>query len=297
MANSKAWDQAFLANSKGSAATRDRAFRTWHAIGKFAAEKKWGLTPEAITPKQMRQFLEHRAESVTARSVQLEASHLRRAISGAGRQLDDVRDPKNSWSSARMGVPSASRIGGKAAADPEKYAASKEQMPADVRAAIGLVEAFGLRQKEAVMAGDSLKEWARELAKPDSKERGAYIQVIDGTKGGRPRYTFIQPEQIEAASKAVQDAQNSPAAKGSVIDSANLKDALKRYSNCLYRLGFRGDDSGHGLRRAFAQKQYVYYRETGLDERLALKRLSQDLGHGDGRGTWVKNNYLMGGSA
>ena len=296
MANAQQWDEAFRAKGKGSAATRDRAFRTWSAIGKFAAEKKWGLTPEAITPKQMRQFLEHRAQSVTARSVQLEASHLRRAISGAGRQLNDVRDPKNSWSSARMGVPSASRIGGKAAADPAKYAEARELMPEDIRAAIGLVEAIGLRQKEAVMSGDSLKEWARELAKIDSREQGAYLKIIDGTKGGRPRYTFIEPKQIESVSKAVLDAQNSPAKNGSVIDSANLKDALKRYSNCLYRLGFRGDDSGHGLRRSFAQKQYVYYRETGLDERLALKRLSQDLGHGDGRGTWVKNNYLVGGS-
>ena len=232
---------------------------------------------------------------VSARCVQLEASHLRRAIAGAGRELGDVRDPKNTWSSARMGVPEGSRIGGKSAADPAKYEAARHRMPDDIQAGIGLVGALGLRMKEAVMAGDSLQGWSRELAKEGSAERGAYLLVLDGSKGGRPRWVFVPPDRIEVVTAAIATAAQSVAKCGNVIDAENLKDALKRFSNCLYRLDLRGDDSVHGQRRAWAQQQFVYYKETGLSEQDALKRLSQDLGHGDGRGRWVWNNYLRGG--
>lgn len=296
MGAEKNWDRAFIADHKGGAATRDRAWRTWRAVEKFAVEKKWKLDPESISPKQMRLYLERRATEISARSVQNEASHLRRAISGAGRSLGDVRDPKNAWSSTRMSVPSASRLGLKAAANPAKYEAARGRMPEDVRAAEGLVNGIGLRKKEAIMAGSSMKGWSRELAKPDAKERGVYLNVVDGTKGGRPRWTFIPPGRVEEVSKAVAVASKLFLVTGKIIQSEDLKSAMSRYSNCLYRLGLTGDDSGHGLRRAFAHRQYHHYRDSGLSEGEALKRLSQDLGHGDGRGRWVWNNYLAGGA-
>lgn len=296
MGAEKNWDRAFIADHKGGAATRDRAWRTWRAVEKFAAEKKWRLDPESISPKQMRLYLERRATEISARSVQNEASHLRRAISGAGRSLGDVRDPKNAWSSTRMSVPSASRLGLKAAANPAKYEAARERMPADVKAAAGLIDVIGLRKKEAIMAGANLKEWSRELAKPEARERGAYLNVVDGSKGGRPRWTFVPPDRVEIVSKAVEIAKKLYSETGRLIQADGLKAAMDRYSNCLYRLGLTGDDSGHGLRRSFAHRQYGHYRDSGLSEAEALKRLSQDLGHGDGRGRWVWNNYLAGGS-
>ena len=289
------WDAAFLRVTVGSAATRDRAFRTWSAVEKFGASKKWDLSPQSITPKQVRQFLEHRTKAVSARVVQLEASHLRRAIGGCGREIGDLKDRTNGWSSARLSVPEGSRLGLKAAADPSKYAASQEKMPPDVRAGVGLIDAIGLRIKECTMAGPSLKEWARELAKPESAERGVYLHVVDGPKGGRPRWVFIQPARIELVAKAVAAAAESVSKCGYVIKADDLEAALKRFSNCLYRLDLTGDDSVHGVRRAWAQQQFVYYKETGLSEKDALKRLSSDLGHGDGRGRWVFNNYLRGG--
>lgn len=140
-----------------------------------------------------------------------------------------------------------------------------------------------------------MHSWARELAKPEAKERGVHLLVHDGSKGGRPRWVFIRPERVEVAAAAVAAAAQSVAACGHVIDTENLKDGLRRFSNCLYRLDLTGDDSVHGLRRAFAQLQFAGYREDGLSKKEALKRLSQDLGHGDGRGRWVWNNYLRGG--
>ena len=61
------------------------------------------------------------------------------------------------------------------------------------------------------------------------------------------------------------------------------------------RAGLVGEDSNHGLRRLFAHRQVVHYLQSGLSREEALARLSNDLGHGDGRGRWVENNYLRGG--
>ena len=298
MAIEEIWQEKFTKRKDGSGATRERAYRTWKAVCKFAHKKKWDLDPSTITPKQMRLYLAERIEVISPRCVQLEASHLRRAIKGAGQKIGDVRDPENPWSSARMQVPKGSRIGGKTAANPVKLDAVRDQMPPDILAALGLIEALGLRRKEALMSDASLGEWMKELEKPESNIRGADLRIDRGTKGGRPRYTFIPVAQIDSVVSAVRAAQVSAALnRGFVVVAEELELAMKRYTNCLYRLGLRGDDSGHGIRRAFAHRQFVYYRDRGLTETKALKKLSHDLGHGDGRGRWVWNNYLLGGTA
>jgi hypothetical protein len=38
--------------------------------------------------------------------------------------------------------------------------------------------------------------------------------------------------------------------------------------------------------------QYKHYLAVGCSEKVALARTSNDLGHGDGRGRWVFNNYI-----
>ena len=223
---------------------------------------------------------------------------MRRALEGAGRNLGNIRDAKNCWSSARMSIPKGSRIGGKAAADPEKWDLARPKMDKDIQAVVCLIDAVGLRCKESVLSGSSLKEWDRELAKPESAARGCALHVVEGTKGGRPRYVFIPPARVATVQVAVSTARAVAALQGGkLVDAPDLKAGLKRYSNFISRLGLTGTDSGHGLRRAWAQEHYRYYRETGLDEKEALRRLSSDLGHGEGRGRWVSNNYLLGGPA
>ncbi|MBQ3300601.1 MAG: hypothetical protein IJH04_00345 [Eggerthellaceae bacterium] len=50
----------------------------------------------------------------------------------------------------------------------------------------------------------------------------------------------------------------------------------------------------HALRYTFAHDQYRLYRAEGSSHRETLAALSKDLGHGDGRGRWVKIVYLRG---
>ena len=143
-----------------------------------------------------------------------------------------------------MSIPEGSRIGGKAAADLNKYDEARHRMPDDIKAGSGLVDAIGLRMKEMVMSTGSLKEWRRELDKPESRERGCYLNVTAGTKGGRPRFTFIPAERVESVCAAVTTAHTVAAASqgGNLIDSPDLESALKRWSNCLSRLDLTGTD-------------------------------------------------------
>lgn len=290
------WDRSFRAYKKGGFATAERARCTWRALDSFVEKKGWhDVRPETITPKQMRIFLEARAAEISARSVQNEASHLRRAIEGSGRDLGDVRDSRNSWSSERMGIESVSRFGGKRAMSMEVFEEARKQLREDVRACVDLQKSTGLRRAEAIQAGPSLREWSRELERATQDGRGTFLNVRDGCKGGRERCVWVPLERVAEVLQVVHQAQSVSQRDGRIIDVKGLKEAKTIYSYELYRSGLTGDNSGHGLRRAFAQSQYRIYREHGFDERDALARLSRDLGHGDGRGRWVWNNYLAGG--
>lgn len=289
----KSWDSAFRADKKGSAATRDRAFKTWRALESFAREKKWKSTgPENITPKQMNQFLDARAGVITPRSVQNEASHLRRAIAGAGRDIGNVRDAKNQWSSTRMKMPEGSRLGLKSAMNHEIFAIAREKLPPDIRALTDLQLALGMRRKESVMSMPSLAEWERKMTALADRP-GVFLPVTDGTKGHRPRHVFVPVANFARLRLAIAAAKAAPIH----IADRSLEQSLTRYSNAMRRAGLTGENSGHGLRRGFAQDQFRLYRDSSLDEKTTLMRLSEDLGHGDSRGRWVSNNYLAGGRA
>lgn len=289
----KPWSSAFVAHARGGGGTRAAAAVTFRDLSKFCERKGWGgVRPDNITPKQARLYLESlSARGLNERTIQNRASHLRRAVEGAGRKLGDVREDKNAWSSSRLNVPEGSRLGGRAAADVEKWAAA--DLSRSARAVACLSESVGLRRQEAILAGASLKSWSRELAAAKEENRGAFLPVVFGTKGGRERMTYIHAEHIDKASYAVHQALEV-AVKNSIYDAPTLKAALANFSAELSRAGLKGTDSIHGLRRAFAHASYKAYRESGLDEKQALARLSRDLGHGEQRGRWVSNNYLSG---
>lgn len=291
------FSRSFASQSKGAGATRDRARTTFIAVEKFSRTAKWGrVEPETLTSKQARQYLSARAEVVSDRVVQLEASHLRRALGGAKRDLGDIKDKNNNWSNHRLGVPEASRIGGKAAADIEKF--RQADLPPDLRVCLDLVPVFGIRVQEAVKS-TNLGEWAKTLEKAAAAGQAAdvYLSSDAGSKGGRPRYVHIHAEKVENAIKVVATAIDFKKENGGkyIVQSDNLEAALKRVSNACTKAGLVGDDSVHGLRRYWAGEQKELYLAEGLSEKQALSRLSVDLGHGDGRGRWVENNYIAGG--
>lgn len=289
------WDRVFLKNSKGSYGTRNCAISTWRTLDKFINKMGWiGVTPISITPKQIRLFLEHQSLTCTDRTIQNQAAHIRRALRGAGRKLGNIRDPKNPFSPERLNIKKASRIGGRPAINMALHESLLSSMPEEIRILTGLQINIGLRLQEAIMAGPSLKNWLQIINKPEFELRGGFLPVRHGSKGGRPRFCFIFSDRRiimkDLICSAIELLKNNK-----LLQKKSLKTARNHYSHCLRKLGLVGCNSSHSLRRRFAQDQYLRYRESIMDESTALINLSQDLGHGDGRGRWVHNNYLSGG--
>ncbi len=153
-----------------------------------------------------------------------------------------------------------------------------------------LQRCIGLRMKEAVQSGLSLASWR------DSLEAGRPLEVVYGTKGGRPRATFVPEALRQRARQAVAAALQLAADRdgGRLVASISLQGARNRYRGACAEFGLKGKVASHGLRYAWAQDRYSAYRREGLDEREAVRRLSQDLGHGSGRGRYVRMVYLRG---
>ena len=287
--NIAAFSKAFQVDKKGAVLTRTRASTTWNALAQFAKERRMILHPEKMTSKQLMQFVAYRQEQgISSRSIQNEVSHIRRALVGAGRDIGDLKDPKNYFSSSRLKVPEGSRIGGNSPA-PENALASLKTERADVRAAFDLQFHIGLRMAEAIQSAPSLPGWVKQLDEARKLGRDAFLPVTAGTKGGRPRHVLIKAENLDAVRAAVVKAR-AVVVDGHLVQSASLEAARRLLERACKDAGFEN----HGLRRDWAVRQFLTYRAEGKPEKEALRLLSGDLGHGDGRGRWVWNNYLKG---
>ena len=73
-----------------------------------------------------------------------------------------------------------------------------------------------------------------------------------------------------------------------MAQGATLKQAATWYRNAIHGLGVQG----HVLRYAWARERMDAYLADGTAMSEALARTSMGLGHGDGRGRWVKMVYL-----
>ena len=157
-------------------------------------------------------------------------------------------------------------------------------------ALLGLEYHFGLRAKEALCARiDTLQRWLDEIS-----DYGK-ITVLAGTKGGRRRQVHVADvalaRQIAQTAIKIAVAQGGFLAATSSRSKSNVKSlaqAVNLYRSYCHRAGVQA----HCARYAFARRQYEYYRSRGYSHREALIAVSQDLGHGDGRGRWVKSVYL-----
>jgi integrase len=273
-----------LVHNRAATLTKVRMLTTFRALAKFAKAGRWGtIDPYNLTAKQLRKYTLARIEQdVCVRSVQNETSHIRRALRGVGRS----EFAQKICSNKALGVPPASRIGTGKVVDPIVFQSALLTAPADTHALIELSRWLGLRIREAILSANSLREWDRSLS------AGQPILVRYGSKGGRVRSVPIRPEGIEPAQDAVKTALAVVKKQKWLVVSKNLKSAIKQHSYRLERVGLHGENSCHSLRRAFAMDQYRYYLQEGNDQKTALARTSNDLGHGDKRGRWVYNNYL-----
>lgn len=273
-----------LLNNRAATLTKSRMQTTFKALEAFAKKQRWGaVEPASLTAKQLKGFVAFRIEEgISARSIQNEMSHLRRALAEVGR----VEFAQVVCSNKELSVPSGTRIGVGKVVDPQVLQSALERALPDTKALLELSRTLGLREREAIKSANSLLEWGRALA------QGQPIIVRDGTKGGKARSVVVAPGGMERAMAAVKSAQAVLEQQKQLVVSKSLKAAVEQHSDRMAKLGLKGENSCHSLRRAFAMDQYKHYLAVGCNQKIALSRTSNDLGHGDGRGRWIFNNYL-----
>lgn len=259
---------------------------TFVAFEEFARVGRWGrVDPANLTFHQFYTFIQWRITKVSARTVQNEASHVRRVLRCVGRgEFAAVV-----CSSKRLGVPSATRIGTGTAVHRDVLETALANARADTAAILLLEHSLGLRHREVIQVSkDTLRNWKRSI----SSGQPLYVPR-KGPKGGRPRFIALCPAKALEAAVAIDAALKVLESQEFLVDSVNLKAAQTANQKRMKKLGIADEDSQHSLRRSFAVQQYDYYvGELKMTKRTAWSTLANDLGHGDRRGRWVYNCYL-----
>lgn len=242
-----------------------------------------------VKEKHVREWISAgQANGITARVSQNRLSAIRRTLEGAGLDKKAALLTTDKFE----GVGKAPRDPARVSMTREEYQARLEQVrDTGARLVCELQRELGLRQMEGIRAGnlDTLQRWQREL-----RERSS-INVILGAKNGKHRVTLVfdtkrAGDVVDRAIKHLESRAQQGMRFPQLIEAPNLKTAEDKFNNAT-RHAFFGDHSPHSLRYCFAQDSFDRYR-TGMSEREALTAVSHDLGHGDDRGTWVKQIYL-----
>lgn len=283
---------AVMARLGGSHLTREARERTATKFSTLMFEA--GFThlanPANISGKHLRAYVAaRRADSPGARTLQNELAHLRSVLRSVGKQAM-ANAPE--LSNEALGISGGSRLGTKTAMSGEDFLSFTERADHQNRpgmaALLRLERHLGLRGNEAIHAReDTLRRWERELL-GDGR-----ITVLAGTKGGRPRTVNVFDRA--SASSAISSALDVCVKQGGyLVIRANGSPAggLKQARRIYHSWAHRNDIQPHSARYAFARDQLDGYISRGYSSREALMAVSQDLGHGDGRGRWVKSVYM-----
>jgi hypothetical protein len=228
-----------------------------------------------------------RGSGLSVRTCQNNMAHLRTALREIGREKFSA-DPR--ISNEALKINKGSRAGTHRAPARDDAIRRIESMKAGHGEAARLQLELGLRAREAIQSYKSLPSWGREL------EKTGRITVTAGTKGGRARSVDLSnPEALGRAKEAIRQALTaSGGGRKPLVASSSLEGAARSYQREMASVGFSGEQASHALRCAFAQDQYQRHLQQTGDRKEALRRLSLDLGHGDGRGVYCAQVYLKG---
>lgn len=243
---------------------------------------------DKVSAKDIRRYVEIQRQNVSLRTLQNRLSHIRTALEQIGRgQLARSEHLQN----RTLGLSGANRDGTHCALTEAQYSHVMERAVAlnhpGFVAALALQHELGLRAREAIQCADSLPSWEKSL------QRGDRVHIVHGTKGGRARNTTAnhQERALTAVRQAMAAVRASP--HGRLIPSTSLAGAARAYQRLCSSIGLSGAYASHALRCTYAQERYRQNLELTHGDRDEARALtSLDLGHGDGRGTYVAQVYL-----
>lgn len=241
---------------------------------------------ENIKLKHVKQWIyNQKQQEISVRTLQNRLSHIRSVLTEGGSKF--VTD--HHFTNESLIGEKSSRQGTKRAISDEhfrKIIENADRISPGLGALLRLERRLGLRSMEALRSIPSLKTWMKNI------KEGKPIEIIYGTKGGRKRVT--DPPDLGQAYNAVRRALNVLGENGGkwFEKSTDLKSAERLMRKTAREAGLHGAESMHSLRYAFTRERYEKYLTEGLSEKESLAATSMDLGHGDGRGRWVKSVYL-----
>lgn len=244
---------------------------------------------DKLKAKYIERYARESLANLSVRTAQNHMSNLRVCLRETGRyQLANLEKLSNK----NLGLANSSRNGTHRAIKNDEYQQAREKAIAngrpEIAAVMALQRTLGLRSQESIQGAvkDTLNRWEKEL------ENGK-ILVNSGTKGGRPRETWIAEGQKNQAFEAIKEAKKILGEKANLIEKPNLKTAMDFYHRHARNAGLTGKISSHSMRYAFANDAVFFAKkEREMSEREALIFVSQSLGHGDGRGRYVAQVYL-----
>jgi hypothetical protein len=145
---------------------------------------------------------------------------------------------------------------------------------------------LGLRRTEVVCAHDAqLRRWIQQLLDGD------LIEIERGTKNGRRRDTRVVDRELalEAvrAALAIAERQGGHLIVRNNGASMRLREAVNAYKNWMNRSAIRT----HAGRYAYAVNRIRQYQQLGYSLKDAAALTGVDLGHGDGRGQYIRQVY------
>ena len=277
---------------KGAHLTRETRENTMHLFAERMFELGFVHLASAkdINGKHLKSYIEYRkGEGIAIRTMQNEMSHLRSILRHVDRHsVANAVELKN----AKLGIAGGSRIGKKTAILDSEVDAVLARAARLKRPGLGMCilldRYLGLRGNEALHARlDTLRRWEKEL------KAGNVIKVVEGTKGRRPRHVVLA--DTETAKKIVAQAiEIAESQNGFLITRKNGKAAggLKQARSIYHGWFSRAGIQPHSARYAFAQAQHADNLHNEFSVRESLLQVSRDLGHGSGRGRWVKSVYM-----
>lgn len=279
-----------IANTSGSAATRGDRMTHLTRFAEMLNEKFQLKNFDQVKMKHIETYIQERSAQVGVGTCQNEMSAIRHAMREVGKysMLAEER-----LSNKSLGISGRDRTGTHVYSQDRYQAALEAARERDVgyAAVLQLERELGLRAEEAVRAAESVQRWERLIDQARDDER-VKINVVLGTKGGKEREVFVHSAE---AKDAIREAAEIVRERGVLIDKPSLREAMDYIHNEARAVGLEGEHSMHSLRYGYAQEALRSYADAGYSEREALARVSLELGHGDGRGRYIRSVYAQVG--
>ena len=301
---------------RGSRSTRANLNREGQALNQWlSAQGHPDVRPRHLTLLQVKAYLVFRANPVAASEGQRERPGC--SVAAQANLLSKIRslirndhgDPDAAGITRKqLGIAPRSRVGKKLPIEQNHF----EQVVAEARSkgqeglalTLELERYLGFRGLEALSSTSALLEFAcdavRLLGQSNSTAAGGpglrdlCMAVVDGTKGGRIRDTFVLQRHALTTLHVIQQALDYAATHDGflVVGKKNdLASARRHYHSQCRKLGLVGQFAPHSLRYRYAVDLLQELMERGWSRQDSLARVSLALGHGSSRQRYVRSVY------